>query len=61
MAGEPVLVTGATGFLGHSLSSQVAAAGYELHALVRPTSDTSQLRALGAVLHTGDVREAGLG
>jgi dihydroflavonol-4-reductase len=58
MAGERVLVTGATGFLGHSLTSLLTEAGYELHALVRETSDTRHLQTLGAALHGGDVRDA---
>ena len=53
-----VLVTGATGFLGHNLVTQLAAAGYTVRALVRETSDTRHLRELGAELCTGDVREA---
>ncbi len=53
-----VLVTGATGFLGHSLVTALAAAGYTVRALVRESSDTRQLRDLGVELCVGDVREA---
>jgi dihydroflavonol-4-reductase len=53
-----VLVTGATGFLGHNLVAQLVAGGYQVRALVRATSDTRQLRELGVALCTGDVRDA---
>ena len=52
-----VLVTGATGFLGHSLVAELAAAGYRVRALVRESSDTRQLQDLGAELCVGDVRD----
>ncbi len=58
MASERVLVTGATGFLGHSLVDQLVAAGYTVRALVRESSDTRHLRELGAELSVGDVRQA---
>jgi len=58
MSGGRVLVTGATGFLGHSLVAQLNALGYPVRALVRATSDVSQLRALGVELVTGDVCDA---
>ena len=56
--GGRVLVTGATGFLGHSLVTELAAAGLAVRALVRATSDTRQLRDMGVELCVGDVREA---
>ncbi len=40
-----ILVTGATGFLGHNLIPQLRAAGHEVRALVRPTSNTRFLQA----------------
>jgi nucleoside-diphosphate-sugar epimerase len=57
MPSNRVLVTGATGFLGHNLVTQLAGAGYAVRALVRETSDTRQLRELGAELCVGDVRD----
>lgn len=33
-----VALTGATGFIGHELQGQLLAAGYQVHALVRPAS-----------------------
>jgi dihydroflavonol-4-reductase len=55
---ERVLVTGATGFLGHNLVSLLVASGYSVRALVRESSDTRQLRELGVELFVGDVRAA---
>jgi nucleoside-diphosphate-sugar epimerase len=45
-----ILVTGATGFLGHNLLPRLVAAGYEVKALVRPSSDTTFLKQLGVSL-----------
>lgn len=49
-------VTGANGFVGRHLISQMVAQGWEIYALVRPGSETRQLRELGvhpveAVMH----------
>lgn len=41
--GRRALITGATGFVGGHLVEQLSGAGWEVHALVRPTSDTSKL------------------
>ena len=54
-----ILVTGATGFLGHNLIPQLRAAGHEVRALVRPTSDTRFLQEHGVDLaYTDDIRDA---
>jgi nucleoside-diphosphate-sugar epimerase len=51
-----ILVTGATGFLGHHLIPQLCAAGYAVRALVRPSSDTRFLQELGVELaYTDDI------
>jgi nucleoside-diphosphate-sugar epimerase len=53
-----ILVTGATGFLGHNLIPKLRAAGYEVRALVRPTSDTRFLQEHGVELaYTYDIRD----
>src|SRR5262245_1871790 len=46
-AGRRVAVTGATGFFGYHVCADLVARGAELTALVRATSDTSRLNALG--------------
>lgn len=53
-----ILVTGATGFLGHSLVPALIEAGYSVRALVRPTSDTERLRAQGVELAVGEIQNA---
>jgi nucleoside-diphosphate-sugar epimerase len=49
------VLTGATGLLGSHLAERLAARGERLRALVRPGSDTSLLRRLGAELVEGDL------
>jgi len=58
MASERVLVTGATGFLGHNLVTHLLRAGFVVRALARETSDTRQLRELDVELAKGDVRDS---
>ncbi len=45
-----LLISGATGFLGHNLVPRLVQAGYAVRALVRPSSDTRFLQALGVEL-----------
>jgi dihydroflavonol-4-reductase len=54
----PVLVTGATGFLGHTLCPYLVQRNYQLRALVRPSSAWDFLRPLGVELAWGDIRDA---
>lgn len=49
------LITGATGFVGRHLTELLAAEGWAIRALVRPTSDVSQLRQVGAELFQGSL------
>jgi len=58
MVNAPVLVTGATGFLGHTLCPYLVERGYRLRALVRPNSAWDFLRPLEVELAWGDVRDA---
>lgn len=52
------LITGATGFVGTHLAARLADEGWKIRALVRPTSDTARLKALGAELVEGDLDAA---
>lgn len=51
-----VLITGATGFAGHHLSSHCAALGHEVHGLVRPGRERAL--APGVIAHAADLRDA---
>ncbi|HET90696.1 MAG TPA: NAD-dependent epimerase/dehydratase family protein [Chloroflexi bacterium] len=51
------LITGATGFLGHTLCPYLVERGYPLRALVRPSSTWDFVRDLGVELRWGDIRE----
>ena len=56
-----ILVVGATGLLGSEICGQLAARGKRIRALARVTSDpakTDRLRALGAEVVPGDLRDA---
>jgi len=53
-----ILVTGATGFLGHNLVSHLIACGYSVRALVRPSSNLAYLGDLGVDLAFGDVEDS---
>jgi len=54
----PVLVTGATGFLGHTLCPYLVKHGHQLRAFVRPSSNWRFLRPLGVEFAWGDIRDA---
>src|SRR5262245_42224896 len=46
-AGRPVAVTGATGFIGYHLCVALKAAGADVTALARASSNTTRLTAIG--------------
>lgn len=52
-----IFLTGATGYIGSALCRRLASEGHELRALVRPTSRTDELRALGVATFTGDLAD----
>jgi len=51
------VLTGATGLLGSHIAEQLVQRGDKVRALVRPTSDTTFLRSLGADLTEGDLSD----
>ena len=55
----PVLVTGATGFVGRNLCPYLVERGHRVRALVRRTSDHGFLDALGVEKAWGDLRDSG--
>lgn len=54
---QPVLVTGATGFVGGEIALELQRSGYRVTALVRPGSDTSHLPGSDIVIAEGDVTD----
>lgn len=52
-----VHLTGGTGLVGSHVAEQARAAGHDVVALVRPTSDATFLRDLGCELVVGDVAD----
>jgi len=52
-----IFVTGGTGYIGSQLCRRLAEEGHEVRALVRATSDTSTLEAIGARVFVGDVTD----
>ncbi len=54
-----VLVTGATGFIGHHLTRSLLADGCAVRALVRPSSNVCELERMGAEIVYGDLLDPG--
>ena len=57
-AGDTVLVTGATGFVGSAVLRAVAAAGAKPRALARPASDRTNLDGVDCEVAEGDMTDA---
>ncbi len=51
------LLTGASGFIGGRLAERLVHEGYVVRCLVRTSSDTSRLQALGVALAAGDLTD----
>jgi dihydroflavonol-4-reductase len=56
-AGDRVLVTGASGFLGSAVARALVARGAEVRALVRPTSPRDNVAGLGCEIVAGDLTD----
>ena len=52
------LVTGATGYLGRSVVTQLIDSGYRVRVMARPTSVINELERLGVEIVFGDLRDA---
>ena len=52
-----IFITGATGFIGTHLVKRLAQTEHTLHCLVRKTSNTREVKALGATCIIGDVTD----
>lgn len=55
---KKVVVLGAAGFIGREVVRAAREQGLELHALVRSEAQSNELRALGALPFSGDVRHS---
>ena len=56
-AGDRVLVTGASGFLGSAVARALVARGLRVRTLVRPTSPRDNLEGLGCEIAAGDLTD----
>src|SRR5450631_37787 len=54
-----VLVTGATGFVGRSVTMALLSEGHQVDGLVRDPAAAESLQKAGVSLHAGDMREPG--
>ena len=52
-----IFLTGGTGYIGRALARRLVAAGHEVRALVRPTSNAEPLTQLGIATFVGDVAD----
>lgn len=57
MAGDKVLVTGASGFVGSAVAHALVREGYQVRALLRPTSKRINLAKLDVETAEGDMRD----
>jgi dihydroflavonol-4-reductase len=56
--GDPILVTGASGFVGSAVAKHLVEAGWRVRALLRPTSPRTQLAGLDVEYMEGDLNAA---
>jgi dihydroflavonol-4-reductase len=55
--GQLALVTGASGFVGAAVARALVARGWQVRALVRPTSDRRNIASLAVELRTGSLED----
>jgi nucleoside-diphosphate-sugar epimerase len=55
-----VFITGATGFIGGHIAEACAERGWQVQTIARPSSDTTLLQQLGAVIERGDLGDTKL-
>jgi dihydroflavonol-4-reductase len=58
VAGDKILVTGASGFVGSAVAHALIRSGYRVRALLRPTSKLTNLAGLDVEIVEGDMRDA---
>jgi dihydroflavonol-4-reductase len=58
VAGDKVLVTGASGFVGSAVARALIGSGYHVRALLRKTSKRVNLAGLDVEIVEGDMRDA---
>jgi dihydroflavonol-4-reductase len=58
VAGDKVLLTGASGFVGSAVAHALIRSGYRVRALLRPTSKRTNLAGLDIEIVQGDMRDA---
>ncbi len=51
------VITGASGFVGAAVARRLVAAGHQVRAMVRPTSNRANLEGLGLEVVVGDLRD----
>ena len=54
---EPILVTGASGFVGSAVARALLAEGERVRVLLRPTSPRTNVEGLAVEVATGDIRD----
>lgn len=54
---RPIIITGAAGFVGANLARRLRSHGRDMHAIVKPSTDTRRLDGLGITIHEMDLTD----